>query len=378
MSSIYIHIPFCKRRCHYCDFYREVYRPGAEPFFCALGKEMEYRRDYLGNTSISTIYFGGGTPSLYHPSRLQGLIEKAATIWEFESDMEITTEINPDDATDEYFEALKKTDINRVSFGVQSFIDRDLALLGRRHNAEQAKEAILTARKMGFKNISIDLMYGIPGMSNLEWEKNVLKAIALGVDHISAYMLTVEQGTPIAEMIDMEEIHAPSDEDCEEQYLDAHQLLTDAGFDHYEVSNYSRDPWLRSRHNSNYWCGDGYLGLGPSAHSYNGKSRTAVVSDVDKYIDGAGNDSIYTTENLSRHDRYNEYVMVSLRTSTGVQRDKMTRRFGVEGLLYFEFKAQAMVERGLMVREGNEYKIPPEKYMLSDAIIRELFYEEEE
>ena len=378
MSSIYIHIPFCKRRCHYCDFYKELYRADPGPYFAAVKKEMDYRKSYLGRMPVETIYFGGGTPSVYHPSKLQEIIDKARTIWEFEDDMEITTEVNPDDATDEYFTALAKTDVNRLSFGIQSFIDRDLKLMNRRHTGEQAIQAILKAREYGYRNISADLIFGIPGMSMLEWEKNVLRTIALCVEHVSAYMMTIEEGTPLASMIDSGELKAPDEDICDEQFRLAHLILTDAGYDHYEISNYSRDPWLRSRHNSNYWCGDCYLGLGPSAHSYNGKQRSAVVSDVDKYIEGVGTDSIYWTEELSRHDRYNEYVMVSLRTSTGVQRDIMTQRFGVQSLLYFEFKAQPLTDKGLLTREGNEYKIPPEKWMLSDSIIRDLFYEEEE
>ncbi len=195
---------------------------------------------------------------------------------------------------------------------------------------------------------------------------------------VVAYMLTVEPDTPLAGMIERGELTAASDEECEEQYTILRSLLSDAGFEHYEISNFAKDPWMRSRHNSNYWCGDGYLGLGPSAHSYDVKSRTATVSDIDKYIAGVGADSIYTTEQLSKHDRYNEYVMVSLRTSTGIQRDKMTQRFGVEGLLYFEYKARDFLAHGFLIRQGNEYKIPPDKYMQSDAIIRELFYEETE
>lgn len=377
MSSIYIHIPFCKRRCNYCDFYKEVYRPDSDAFFNALAREMEHRGGYLPDRQVGTVFFGGGTPSVYHPSRLQRVIDKIKDIWELGPDREITVEINPDDATPEYLEALAKTDVNRLSFGVQSFIDRDLELLGRRHNAAQATKAIMKARELGFGNISLDLMFGIPGMSDAEWEKNILRAIALGVDHISAYMLTVEEDTPLYESIARGMLDQPDEIQCEEQFLICHNMLTDARYEHYEVSNYARDPWRRSRHNSSYWCGDNYLGLGPAAHSYNGKSRTWVVKDVDRYIAEAGTDSIYETETLTRHDRYNEYVMVSLRTSIGVQRDILARRFGIDSLLYFEYDVQRFLQSGLIVREGNEYKIPAEKMMLSDAIIRELFYKEE-
>lgn len=378
MSSIYIHIPFCKRRCKYCDFYKELYRPEAEVYFDALGREMDHRRDYLRNDPMETIFFGGGTPSVFHPARLQSIIDKARSLWDVLPEAEITAEINPDDASDEYLEALRRTDINRLSFGVQSFIDRDLELLGRRHTAEQAIRAVQKARELGFDNISIDLMFGIPGQDTMEWEKNIMKALALGIDHVSAYMLTIEDDTPLANLIDAGLLEPVGEEVCEEQFLLTHNLLTDAGFEHYEVSNYARNPWKRSRHNSNYWCGERYLGLGPGAVSFNGKVRSSVVRDVDKYIEGAGTDSVYENEELSRHDRYNEYLMVSLRTSTGVQRDILTKRFGIDALLAFEFDAKRFVNGGLLVREGNEYKIPPAKMMLSDAIIRELFYEPEE
>jgi oxygen-independent coproporphyrinogen-3 oxidase len=339
---------------------------------------MESRRECIAGSPLETVYFGGGTPSLYHPARLQRIIDRARNLWTFSSDMEITVEVNPEDATDKYLEALARTDINRISFGVQSFIDSDLAMMGRRHDGRRAIAAIMKAREVGFRNLALDLIYGIPGMSGIEWEKNVLRAVALGIDHLSAYCLTVEPGTPLAAKVDSGLVSPPDEEECCEHYLIAHDILTSMGFDHYEVSNYSRDVWFRSRHNSNYWCGHSYLGIGPSAHSYDGKRRYANVPNVKIYVEKAGTPEAYSVETLSRTDRYNEYIMVSLRTSTGVQRDRIARQFGLDYLLHFEEKCRPFLEHGLMHHEGNEYKIPPEKFLLADAIIRKLFIDEEE
>lgn len=377
MSSVYIHIPFCKRRCHYCDFYKELHNPEADSYFTALEREMEYRKDFLGRDKpVSTLYFGGGTPSACHPSKIQAVIEKAHSLWEFSSDPEITIEVNPDDATDEYLEALANTRVNRISFGVQSFADKDLELLNRRHNSAQAIRAIEKARELRFENISIDLIFGIPGMTLQDWEKNVMKAMFLGVDHISTYMLTVEPETKLSDMVYSGEVDMPDDELCEKQYLLAHRILSYACFDHYEVSNYARTQFYRSRHNSNYWSANSYLGLGPAAHSYDGKVRSSAAADLDRYMRESGTESIYTKDILTNDDLYNEYIMISLRTSSGVRRDVIMERFGTDSLLHFEYEIQRFIKQGMIIRTGNEYRIPPEKFMMSDAVIRELFYQE--
>lgn len=349
-----------------------------EAYVDAVEKEMEFRRGFLAGTTVDTIFFGGGTPSLYHPGVLQRLIDKARSLWEINGEAEITAEINPDDATGEYISQLAATDVNRISFGVQSFVERDLHLLGRRHTAGQAAEAVQRARNAGFDNISIDLIYGIPGASIRDLDNNILSALALGVDHISAYHMIIEPGTQFAKLVDSGAMSQIDESDSEMQYLLIHNTLANAGFCHYEISNFARTPELRSRHNCNYWCGETYLGLGPSAHSYDGDQRSFVVSSLEDYLQGVGTDSIYGREILTKTDKYNEFIMVSLRSCCGIRRDVMTEKFGIEALLCFEESARDLVQEGLLIRENNEYKIPYEKLMISDSIIRELFRDPDE
>ncbi len=374
MSALYIHIPFCKTRCNYCDFYKSTSCDNVERYVEALFREMDYQRDFLRMHPVKTLYFGGGTPSLLAPAYLQRIKERAAEMWDLTQLEEVTVEINPDDATDEYLDDLSRIGVNRISFGVQSFIDRDLRFMGRRHTAAQAVDAIGRARNRGFDNISVDLIFGIPGMSLMEWEGNILKALMLGVQHISAYHLTIADDTVFGRMAASGELVPVDEEVSEEQYMRCHQMLTEVGFEHYEISNYALGRQRRSQHNMSYWNGDLYLGLGPSAHSYTGSKRIMVVNDLEKYIAGAGTRNIYGTELLSSSDTYNEFIMTSLRTSDGIQRDRMAAKFGFKGLLYFEYTAERLVDEGLLVMEDNAYKIPPEKFIISNSIISDLFY----
>ncbi len=376
MSSLYIHIPFCKTRCNYCDFYKQTQLIDPSLYFNALEREMEYRRYFFGSDPLRTVYFGGGTPSVYPPSFLQSVLDKAATLWPLDAVTEITTEANPDDVNEAAIRDLKATGINRISFGIQSFIDRDLRFMGRRHTAQQAIDAVRRVQDAGIANVSIDLIFGIPGMTLREWEQNVLRALLLNVQHISVYCLTIAEGTVFGRMAAEGRLTPATDEECEQQYLLCHQILTDGGFEHYEISNYAL-PDRRSRHNSAYWDGTPYLGLGPSAHSYDGNRRIFAASDLKAYLAGAGTDSIYSIETLSPRDRYNEYIMTGLRTSDGIRRDIIADRFGFKALLYFEYAAEKFLQTGSLVREENIYRIPPEKYMVSNDIISELFYIEE-
>ncbi len=381
MPALYIHVPFCKKICIYCDFIRKCVPDGdpvLEKYIEALGKEMEFRRGFSGGGDMNTIFFGGGTPSIYNPATLQAVIDKARGIWNISEDAEITVEINPDDATEEWLDSLARTDVNRLSFGVQSFIDRDLQLLGRRHDAEQAITAIRAARAKGFDNISVDLIFGIPGMSQRDWDRNLMRAIQLGVDHISTYHLTIEPGTVLSTMVNDGELTPIPETESEAQFMLAHRVLTGVGFDHYEVSNYARTSQKRSRHNCCYWYGENYLGVGTGAHSYDGDRREFVVPSIQEYLKGAGTDKIYSHETLSPADKYNEFMMLSLRTCHGVRRDLLTQKFGIEKMLCFEYAASRLLQQGLLVQDRNEYRIPPEKFMISDAIIRDLFVTEED
>lgn len=376
MSALYIHIPFCKTRCNYCDFYKQTQLIDPSIYFNALEREMEHRRHFFGTAPLRTVYFGGGTPSVYPPAFLQSVLDKAATLWPLDGVTEITTEANPDDVTDASIRALRATGINRISFGIQSFIDRDLRFMGRRHTAQQAIDAVRRVQDAGIDNISIDLIFGIPGMTLREWEQNVLRALLLNVQHISVYCLTIAEGTVFGRMAAEGRLTPVSDEACEQQYLLCHQILTDGGFDHYEISNYALRN-RRSQHNSAYWDGTPYLGLGPSAHSYDGDRRIFAASDLNAYLTGAGTDAIYSVETLSPRDKYNEYVMTGLRTREGIRRDTLAARFGAKALLYFEYMAEKLLQSGSLLREGDTYRIPPERYMVSNDIISELFYVEE-
>lgn len=375
MSALYIHIPFCKTRCNYCDFYKSTSIDKADAYIDALEHEMEYRRDFLASSTVKTVYFGGGTPSLYSPLVLQRLIEKAASFWNLNEITEITVEVNPDDVNDNFLTALAATDINRISIGVQSFIDRDLRIMGRRHTAQQASTAIKMMQDKGFDNISADLIFGIPGMTLKEWESNILKMMMLGVQHISAYSLSINDGTTFGNLVDKGEMIPAEDDSYAEQFVLAHKLLSDGGYDHYEISNYALGKKHISNHNSSYWNGDMYLGLGPSAHSYDLENRIYAASDIDRYTSD-WSESIYTTEKLTAIDKYNEFIMISLRTNGGLRRDVMTDIFGFQGLLFFEFNAEKLLKQGMLVQEDNAYKIPIEKMMVSNNIISDLFYVE--
>lgn len=377
MSALYIHIPFCKTRCNYCDFYKSTSCAKSAEYIEALEREMAFRKDFFQYDPIDTVFFGGGTPSLYSPEMLQRILNKADEVWGLNGVSEISVEVNPDDVTQDYLASLSHTSVNRISFGIQSFLDRDLRLMGRRHTSSQAVDAVKRAQDSGFSNISVDLIFGIPGMSLREWESNVFKAMLLGVRHISAYALTVDDESVFGRWVAEGRMNLESDDMLERQYLIAHQILTDGGFNHYEISNYALGEESRCAHNCAYWCGKSYLGLGPSAHSYDGTQRVYVVSDLEKYLQGAGTDTIYGREILSKTDKYNEFVMTALRTCCGVRRDIMTEKFGFESLLYFEYAAEKFIRNGLIVRDGNEYRIPPEKFFISNSIISDLFYVEE-
>lgn len=375
MSALYIHIPFCNSLCGYCDFYKSISRANRDPLPDAIKREMQHRQPFLSDTQVKTIYFGGGTPSVYAPDTLQEIISEAKRLWDCSAATEITAETNPDDLTEKYLKSLAATDINRLSIGIQSFIDRDLQFMNRRHNAAQAINAVRRAQQLGFDNISIDLIYGIPGMTLEEWVGNIRQAIELNVQHISAYHLTIEQGTVFGKRAEQGRLTPIAEESSEEQYLLLHTMLSDAGFEHYEISNFAK-AGFRSRHNSTYWSGDTYLGVGPSAHSYDGNNRSFAIPSVDRYIQGVGSEKIYESEALSATDRYNEYIMVSLRTSDGIDIGRMNAMLGESAVATLTNSASEFMRSGLLVSEEGRLRIPPEHFLVSDSIIAALFKEE--
>ncbi len=317
MSGVYIHIPFCKSRCGYCDFFSTTLLSLRNDYVSALIEEMRARRSYLTD-EVSTIYFGGGTPSLLSVAQILRILSELRQLFSVAADAEITLEANPSDLNDEYLTGLRQAGINRLSIGVQSFDNRMLALMGRRHTADEARKAVKAASEAGFGNISIDLIYGLPGQTVEAWSRELEAALGMKVQHISTYCLTYESGTPFAKMKEAGKLQAADDDTVNEMYALLVKTLTDNGYEHYEVSNFAL-PEYYSRHNSAYWNSTPYLGIGAGAHSYNRVSRQWNQCQLEQYISAAMSHTLQPeTETLTEKDKYNETVMLSLRTKAGI------------------------------------------------------------
>ncbi len=429
MAGIYIHIPFCKRKCHYCNFFSLASQKLKSPFLTALKQEISMNRDYLGGEPVNTLYFGGGTPSLCDPAMLQEVMEmtsfpdigntsppdigntsppdhrntsppdhrntsppdpspqgegrspvpgfKSTSQGEgrnfFPNWREITLEINPDDVTKAYVVELQKTWFNRVSIGIQSFFEEDLKYLNRTHSAEQALRAVKLLQDAGYSNISIDLIYGIPTSNQARWQKNLDIAFSLDVPHISAYALTVEVKTPLAWMIERQKSAPVSDELQEQQFRWLIKEATANGYQQYEISNFCK-PGHHALHNTNYWKGIPYLGLGPSAHSYNGSARRWNISNLSSYIDGmAKGQPVYEEEILSSEQKYNEYVMTSLRTMWGCNLKKISYELQITNYKLIMKRAASFVQQGWLTEHGGVFFLTDEGKLFADLIASELF-----
>ncbi|HRT78961.1 MAG TPA: radical SAM family heme chaperone HemW [Paludibacteraceae bacterium] len=372
MAGIYIHIPFCIQRCSYCNFFSVVSINLVNEVINAIIKELSIRKDYLKNEPVQTIYFGGGTPSLLTIQQIEKLLNTVYTNFPVEQNAEITFEANPDDLTKNYLFDLKKVGINRLSIGIQSFDDDKLKILNRRHNATQAHEAVREAQKAGFNNISIDLIYGLPSQSLDEWETDLDKAFSLSIQHLSAYGLTFEEKTLLSKQKE-KKIIEPADE---ELMIKMYELLLEEsskkGFDAYEISNFSL-PGFYSRHNSSYWNQTAYLGVGPSAHSYNGISRQWNVAAIQKYTEGIlKNSSFYEQEILSLEDRYNEYVLLGLRTKNGINIDALEQNFGTELKDFCLENIKTFIDNEKAYRCGSFLRLNTKGKLISDTIIAQL------
>ena len=367
MASIYFHIPFCKRLCGYCDFYRSVKLKYIPQVIEAMHTELESERFFLHDKSIRTIYFGGGTPSLLAPSEIERFIEQARTIFDCSQLEEVTIEVNPDDITPEYVAELRKTSVNRISMGVQSLDDDCLRFMGRRHSAEQAIEAVKMLQETGYDNISVDLIFGVEGFGKESLTKTIAGFLAMNVQHISAYHLTIEENTSFGRLLARGEMHETEEECSEAEFLQVHNSLTDAGFEHYEVSNYALSGF-RSKHNSSYWQGVEYLGIGPGAHSFNGAMRRWCDQPIEGYIDGVE----YGSEILSETDKLNEYVMTSLRCAEGLSLAKVEHDFGAKERERLEREAAKESMCLLLINDNGNLRIPPKKMLLSDLIIEAM------
>ncbi|MDP3469289.1 MAG: radical SAM family heme chaperone HemW [Daejeonella sp.] len=328
MAGIYIHIPFCKKACHYCDFHFSTSPQYKDQMLNALRSEIILRKNYLGKEKIETIYFGGGTPSLLSADELQTLLGQITDQFEVSSNAEITLEANPDDLNPQFVREIKYTLINRFSVGVQSFYEEDLRWMNRAHTASEALSAIKRVQDAGFENITADLIYGFPLLSNEKWEFNIQQLVENHVPHVSSYSITVEPKTALAAFIKKGKQSIMDEGQGASQFLMLIDYLSEAGFEHYEISNFAK-PGMHSRHNSNYWDGVNYLGIGPSAHSFNGESRQWNISNNSKYINEIQLKNIPAeTELLSTENKINEYIMTSMRTSKGMNLQSISEKFG--------------------------------------------------
>ncbi|PRP68026.1 radical SAM family heme chaperone HemW [Nonlabens agnitus] len=372
MSGIYIHIPFCKQACHYCDFHFVTSMKHKNRVVAALQEELRLRSSEAKNTSIETIYFGGGTPSVLESTAIDAIIETVYSNYQVIADPEITLEANPDDLTPEKIAALAKTKINRLSIGVQSFFEEDLKLMNRAHNAVEAMECISLSRKR-FPNISIDLIYGIPGLTDDRWRENLFKAIDLKVPHISSYALTVEDDTALKTFIEKGIIDEVDDEQAQRQFnilLDTMQLHS---YENYEFSNFGKEGFF-SRNNTAYWTGKSYIGIGPSAHSFDGKRRAWNINNNVKYLKAIeAGDLPQETEELTVVDRYNEYIMTGLRTIYGVSLSHVELEYGSKFKEYLLQQSTNYLKDHLLYLDDDTLRVTRKGKFLSDGIASELF-----
>ncbi len=374
MAGIYIHIPFCKQRCSYCAFYSTTLYNIRERYVDALCKEIAMRKEYAGGAPIETIYLGGGTPSTLSMEQLKRICDTVYAAYQVSPTAEVTIECNPDDLTPEFLTQLKQLPFNRISMGVQSFNDTQLKRLGRRHNADKARQAIRNAREAGYDNISIDLIFALPGSTIAEWEHDLESAIALRPDHLSAYNLTYEEGTPMHRALERGDFTELSEEENIAQFQILISRLKEAGYRHYEISNFAL-PGRESRHNSSYWNDTPYIGCGAAAHSYNGTSRQWNIADIQEYIKGIeSNNPNFEIEELTEEERYNDTILTRLRTAEGIPLEWMKKKFGKRLNDYMQSAAGKEIALGNMKEKDGFLSLTEKGIFISDAVIRELIY----
>jgi oxygen-independent coproporphyrinogen III oxidase len=373
MAGIYIHIPFCRKVCYYCDFFFTVSLKHRPRFIECLKKELILQQNYLKGEKIETIYFGGGTPSIIPPGQINGILNLIYERYKVIDNPEITLEANPDDLTEQYLDELVKTKVNRLSIGIQSFFDEDLKWMNRRHNGIEAINSIKLSKEFGFKNMNIDLIYGFPLLTNEKWEINLQKALELGVTHISSYLLGIEPKTVFGVMKEKGTLDPIDDEKCREQFDLLIEKTGSAGYIHYEISNFSL-PGFFSRHNTSYWSSKNYLGAGPSANSYNGISRQWNVRGLMKYMESIDSEIVPAErEELDLNTRYNDYILTSLRTMWGVEFDELNKNFGQSYLMHFKKEAEPFVLRKEISYEKSRAVLTRNGMLVSDSIISSLF-----
>ena len=374
MAGIYIHIPFCKQRCSYCAFYSTTLYNIRERYVDALCKEIAMRKEYAGGALIETIYLGGGTPSTLSMEQLKRICDTVYAAYQVSPAPEVTIECNPDDLTPDFLAQLKQLPFNRISMGVQSFNDTQLKRLGRRHDAAKARQAVANARTAGYSNISIDLIFALPGSTIDEWEHDLESAIALRPDHLSAYNLTYEEGTPMHRALERGDFTELSEEDNITQFQMLISRLKEAGYRHYEISNFAL-PGRESRHNSSYWNDTPYIGCGAAAHSYNGTSRGWNIADIQEYIKGIENGNpVFEIEELTEEERYNDTILTRLRTAEGIPLEWMKKKFGKRLNDYMQSAAEKEIAFGNLKAENGHLSLSEKGIFISDAVIRELIF----
>lgn len=374
MSGIYIHIPFCKQKCTYCDFYTRVAPALIPDFVDAAAHEIDFRADYLEQKNIQTVYFGGGTPSILTNNQFQTIFDAINRNYHIADSAEITFEANPDDLTDNFFKSIEHLPFNRISMGIQTFDDNDLKLINRRHTGRQAIEAVQRAKFYGFENISIDLIYGLPGQTMDRWQLQLQTALDLNVQHVSIYGLTYEPGTRLWKQREKGQVNVVDDDTMLNMYESLLNTMKLYGYEAYEISNFAK-PGFRSRHNSAYWHMEPYLGIGPSAHSFNGSSRQWNVGSIAGYIEALkGQKIFFEKEELTENDRFNDYVMVSLRTNEGVDMSYIRERFDNKYITCFEEAVKQYLMSEKMLMKGDFIKLTMSGIHISNMIISDVMY----
>ena len=375
MAGIYIHIPFCTQKCHYCNFYSTTSAKYRKVFIDVLSREIISRGEYLGDEKINTIYFGGGSPSLLSVNEITRLINTISESYIVDDDVEITFEMNPDDLDKEGLLDLKNyTPINRLSIGVQSFIDEDLNYLNRLHNAEQAHNMIKNSLGAGFENITIDLIYGIPTLGDNSWKENLNRFFEYSIPHLSSYSLTVEPKTALSVLIKKNKISNVAEEDSVRHFEILLEETEKHNFIHYEISNFALEGYY-SKHNSLYWLGGNYLGVGPSAHSYNGKSRQWNVASVSRYCEADNPKNIIKeTETLSMAQLFNEYILTSIRTSWGCDIEHINNLFGEKYYTHFLTNIKKALNDKMVIRNGNVFTLTNKGKLFADGVSSSLFF----
>jgi oxygen-independent coproporphyrinogen III oxidase len=373
MAGIYLHIPFCKQACNYCNFHFSTSLRSKNALINGILKEIELQKDYLQGAELSSIYFGGGTPSLLDVEELQAIFAQINRFFQVSKDAEITLEANPDDLTISKLSDFKeKTPLNRLSIGIQSFSNEDLQWMNRAHNADEANQCVENAQKVGFENLTVDLIYGTPTTSDAQWEENIQRVLGYNIPHVSCYCLTVEDKTSLAKQV-KNGLKSPVDEEKAARQFDyLVKTLGENGFEHYEISNFAK-PNRYARHNTNYWKSIPYLGIGPSAHSFNGNERQWNIANNAQYIKALAEENVPSEiEQLTNRDKYNEYVMTSLRTMWGCDLVKIAA-IGQDFLAHFLLEIKKHIESGMVFKKGENYVLTEKGKFFADGISGELF-----